>query len=416
MPNKTRRPRPRQIYSSIFLAAGLFVLISVFPVISPILLSFILILLIALAINPIILKLRRLSGGRTVATGLVVLTFFCVAALTGWAFYQPMKRSTTKFVQQLPQYWERVQKPIMRMEQKAVMTEQRLKREVTTEVAQETAQTNAPAKPEPEPAMDEPTSEPPAGNLMRSGLGALIGGVTGTFKSLAADAASLVIVIITVFVGVIFTLLKPRPIISMMFAMVPEQHHSHARNILHRIVGFVPRWAAATLMGMAIIGVLIFLAMWPLFGFQDALVLGIIAMVFEAVPYIGPILASLPALLLAAGEGGMKPLWVLLAYCTVQAIENNLIMPVVVGGHLKLHPVAVIFSMLLCVATFGVLGVLIAMPTVAIILIFHAELYRPRFLPNVTDEDLDGIAQATLEQKQILCDINDAPSKKPTAS
>jgi predicted PurR-regulated permease PerM len=121
-------------------------------------------------------------------------------------------------------------------------------------------------------------------------------------------------------------------------------------------------------------------------------------------------------LLLAVGDGGMKPLWVLIAYCIIQAIENNLIMPLVIGGQLRLHPVAVIFSMLLCVATFGVLGVLLAMPMVAIILIFHEEIYRPRFLPNITDEDLDRIAQATLERKKVLCDIKDAPEKKPDES
>jgi predicted PurR-regulated permease PerM len=416
MPNGNRRTEPRQIYSSIFLAAGLFVAISVFPSISPILLSLILTLLVALAINPLILKLRRWSGGRTVATGLVLIAFLGIAGLTALAFYKPMKRSTAKFIQQLPEYWERIQRPIMKMEQKAVMSEQRLKREVSTEVANENgAQTNAPAPPVPEPENQE-VAKPPSGNFVRSGLGAILGGVTGSFKSIAADAASIALVIITTFFSAIFMLLKPRPVISMIFATVPEQHHTRARNILHRIVDFVPRWALATLTGMTIIGVLIFLAMWPLFGFQDALVLGLIALVFEAVPYIGPILASVPALLLAVGDGGMKPLWVLIAYCIIQAIENNLIMPLVIGGQLRLHPVAVIFSMLLCVATFGVLGVLLAMPMVAIILIFHEEIYRPRFLPNITDEDLDRIAQATLERKKVLCDIKDAPEKKPDES
>ena len=139
-----------------------------------------------------------------------------------------------------------------------------------------------------------------------------------------------------------------------------------------------------------------------------ALVLGLIALVFEAVPYIGPILAAVPALLLSTGEGGLMPLWVLIAYLTVQALENNLIMPVVVGGQLQLHPVAVIFSMLLCVTVFGVLGVLIAMPMVAVFMIFHEEVYRPRFLPNVTDEDLDRIGRTTLDKRAVL-----SPEEKP---
>jgi predicted PurR-regulated permease PerM len=58
---------------------------------------------------------------------------------------------------------------------------------------------------------------------------------------------------------------------------------------------------------------------------------------------------------------------------------------------MKLHPLAVIFSLLLCVADFGVLGVLIAAPMVAILDILHDELYRKRYIPTVTDADLDRL-------------------------
>ena len=62
-------------------------------------------------------------------------------------------------------------------------------------------------------------------------------------------------------------------------------------------------------------------------------------------------------------------------------------------------PLAVIFSMLLCVAAFGVLGVLVAAPLVAIVSILHDELYRKRFLPDVTDADLDRLSRKALHEK-----------------
>jgi predicted PurR-regulated permease PerM len=149
-------------------------------------------------------------------------------------------------------------------------------------------------------------------------------------------------------------------------------------------------------LGMFVVGVLVFTAMWPIFGFQDALVLGIIAFLFEAVPYVGPVLSGIPALLLAAGEGGWAPLWVVIAYVLMQLLEHNVISPVIVAGRLRQHPVAVIFSVLFCVAAFGVLGVLLAVPLVAMIHIVHQEVYRPRFLPGITDDDLDRIARSIL--------------------
>ena len=92
-------------------------------------------------------------------------------------------------------------------------------------------------------------------------------------------------------------------------------------------------------------------------------------------------------------------LWVVLAYLGIQALENNVITPFIMAREMKLHPVAVIFSMLLCVAAFGVLGVLVAAPLVAIVDIMHDELFRKRFLPTVTDSDLDRLARKSLHEK-----------------
>jgi len=192
--------------------------------------------------------------------------------------------------------------------------------------------------------------------------------------------------------------MKPRPIFGALFLLVPERHHGQALTIVQRIVAFVPRWAGATLLEMATIALLVFLLMWPIFGFMNALALGLIAGMLEAVPYLGPLLAAVPALLLAISKGGMTPVWVALAYTLVQALENNVILPFIMARNMKLHPVAVIFSMLFCVAAFGVLGVLVAAPMVAIVSILHEELYRKRFLRNTTDADLDRLARKALHE------------------
>ena len=94
----------------------------------------------------------------------------------------------------------------------------------------------------------------------------------------------------------------------------------------------------------------------------------------------------------------MAPLWVILAYVGIQVLENNVILPLIMARGMKLHPLAVILSMLLCVAAFGLLGVLVAAPLVAIVAIVHDELYRKRFLPTVTDAELDRLARQALRE------------------
>ncbi|OGR12788.1 MAG: AI-2E family transporter [Deltaproteobacteria bacterium RIFOXYB12_FULL_58_9] len=431
--------KPPSVSFYVLLAAALFVFIEAFTLLSPILLSLLLTLLISLAVNPVISWMRRaFTGGRKVATGLVTATLVLIMALTGWAFFVPMQASVSKLVDQLPTYWERLQKPLIRMEQQAVRSEEKLQAEVTTETAQtalaedkpEAASsdgkpeaTSSDGKPEAAPKTTEPASpkpvvaqrvtEPdspkpeaeaasptpaPESGSFRSSLGQTLQGVAGGFASAAFNAAQIMVVLVTVFFGVTFTLMNPRPIFGAMFSLVPERHHDQALTILQRIGKFVPSWAGATLLGMLTIGLLVFLVMWPILGFMDALVLGLIACVLEAVPYLGPLLAAVPGLLLALGKGGMAPLWVLLAYAIIQALENNVILPLIMSRGMKLHPLAVIFSMLLCVAAFGVLGVLVAAPLVAIVDILHDELYRKRLLPTTTDADLERLARKALHE------------------
>jgi predicted PurR-regulated permease PerM len=83
----------------------------------------------------------------------------------------------------------------------------------------------------------------------------------------------------------------------------------------------------------------------------------------------------------------------------IQAVESNVTTPLIMASAMKLHPVAVLFSMLLCVAAFGVLGVLVTAPMVAFVNILHDELYQKRFLPTVTDTDLDRMARKALHEK-----------------
>lgn len=401
MPEKKLRP----VALYVFLGAALYAVIQAHSLLSPILLSLLLILLITLAVNPIISHMRSWAGGRKRATGLVLAGVLTFGGLAVWTAVVPLKQAVTTLSEKLPAYWERLQKPLIKMEQKGVISEEKLQVEVSKEIARETPEAGVPAPAPPRkvpPRAGIPTPPDKAEGSLRSSLGGLIQGVFGQMKGIAQNTTEMLIVLITVFFGVTFTLMDPRPIFGALFAVVPERHHLRALAILVRIARFVPRWAASVLLSMLTIGSLFFLLMWPIFGFGDALMLGLVAFLLSAIPFLGPLLTLIPALLLAIGEGGMTPVWVLLAYGAVQALEGNVILPIIMSRGMKLHPLAVIFSMLLSVTAFGVLGVLIAAPLVAIVGILHEELYRKRFLPTVSDEDLDRLARVALLEKKTV--------------
>jgi predicted PurR-regulated permease PerM len=363
--------KARSIYPAIFLVAGLYVCISNFELASPILLSFFLILLIALALNPVVMTLRKFISRRDVATALMALVFLVFLGAAAWAFYSPLKRSIGQFAHRLPEYWRKIEAPMQHFE-----------RQISG--GSEPPKTGLP----PGSVTTPTTGLHVDGSQIYSSAGKIL-------QLVVSNTAGMAMVALTVFVGVIYTLLNPRPLFRAFFSLVPEEHHSQALRIACRISAFVPRWAMAMVTGMAIIGVLVFLSMWPIFGFQDAILLGLISFTLEAIPYVGAVISGIPALLLALGQGSGTG-WVVLAYVTIQLVEHNFISPIIVAGPLRQHPVWVIFSVLVCIPTFGVLGVLLAVPLVATIEILHEELFRPRFLPHTTDLDLDRMARETL--------------------
>lgn len=398
---ETSVAKPPSITFYIILGAILFAFIQTFSLLSPILLSLLLVLLISLAVNPIISWMRVQTGGRKIPTGLIAAVMIIVIGLTGWAFFGPMKASILSISETLPGYWERLQKPLIKIEQKSVIFEEKLQKEVSTEIAEDNS---LPGKPKvalkKKPPVPPPETSPKEVGTLRASLTKMIKESLGSFTALAFNGAQIMVVLITVFFGVIFMLMNPRPVVATILLLFPARHHPQAVIILQRISLFVPVWAGATLLSMLLIGLLVFLVMWPIFGFMDALILGLIACVLEAIPFIGPILSAVPALLLAIGQGGLTPLWVVLVYIVVQTFESNVVIPFIMARRMKLHPLAVIFSMLFCIAAFGVLGVLVATPLVAVVTILHDELYRKRFMPMVTNDDLDRLAGIALHEKR----------------
>ncbi|MEA3337113.1 MAG: AI-2E family transporter [Chloroflexota bacterium] len=131
-------------------------------------------------------------------------------------------------------------------------------------------------------------------------------------------------------------------------------------------------------------------------GLPAAFVLGLLAGVLEVVPNLGPIMAAVPAVVLALIQGSTHwdinnavfALIVIAAYVLIQQLENNLLVPRIIGTSLNLHPMIVLVGVIAGTATGGILGAFLAAPTLASVKIFfdyaHSKLNdRPPF-PETT--------------------------------
>lgn len=97
------------------------------------------------------------------------------------------------------------------------------------------------------------------------------------------------------------------------------------------------------------------------------LVLGMIGGLANVIPYFGPYIGAIPAAAIALTISPLKAVWVLVVFLIVQQLDNNFISPKMIEGRLGLHPVATIFAVLAGGEFFGILGMLLAVPAMAIL-------------------------------------------------
>ena len=129
----------------------------------------------------------------------------------------------------------------------------------------------------------------------------------------------------------------------------------------------------------ACVGLIFYLLLW-LFGVKYSFTLGLIMAVAELIPYLGPLLAFVPSVLLALVGGGQGALIkMLLIWLCVQQLENLVISPRIMGGAVRLHPAYVIGAVLVWGFWFGVTGMIAAVPLAAAlrpVTIFLANWWR----------------------------------------
>jgi predicted PurR-regulated permease PerM len=125
-----------------------------------------------------------------------------------------------------------------------------------------------------------------------------------------------------------------------------------------------------------------------LLGMPLALVLAVIAFIFDFVPFVGPIVAAIPAVLLAVLEGPQMVLYVALIYLGVQQVESYLVVPIVQQRTVAVPPTLLLLSALLGGVLFGLPGTIIATPALVVLITLVKELYVKDTLGDTTvDED-----------------------------
>ena len=149
-------------------------------------------------------------------------------------------------------------------------------------------------------------------------------------------------------------------------SVVPSKYEPYIIDLWRRSEIKVGRWMQGQLLLAMIVGLVVYIGL-SLMGIKFALILGLLALAFEIVPVVGPVLASIPAVFLAFLQDPGLGFWVIVFYVVVQQFENNVLVPVVLGKTVGLNPVVVIIALLVGGNLAGISGMLISVPIATII-------------------------------------------------
>lgn len=204
--------------------------------------------------------------------------------------------------------------------------------------------------------------------------------VTGIFSTTAGFFAALFVIL---FVG-IYLAAAPGRYVGGVARLFPLDRRERAREILTAVVTVLRRWLAGRLASMFAVGVLTVVGLL-IAGVPLALALAVIAALLTFVPYVGPVIAAIPAMLVALVDSPIKVLWVVLIYTVVQILENYVITPLIQQRAVSLAPALLITAQILMAVLFGPLGVLFATPLAVVAFVCVQAFYVEDVLGDRTD-------------------------------
>jgi predicted PurR-regulated permease PerM len=206
---------------------------------------------------------------------------------------------------------------------------------------------------------------------------AILNGDQGAFlgrglRVVSATFGALANVGLVLFMAVLFAA-QPQLYEGGTLRLVPKHKRDRVREVMHRVGYTLRRWLLGQLCLMFFVGITSAIGL-SLLGVQSALALGLLAGLLTFVPYLGPLIAAVVAILVSLVDGVVTAAWVALLYIGIQTVEG-LLEPLVQQRAVYLPPVLLLVSQLVLGVLVGFVGVVLATPLAAALMVMVQMLY-----------------------------------------
>lgn len=197
----------------------------------------------------------------------------------------------------------------------------------------------------------------------------------------------------------IFFAVSPKLYQQGIVVLVSPKFRPRLEEVMDKLYFVLKSWLLGKFLTMLFIGIFSGLGLMIL-GVPMAFALGFIAFLLDFIPTIGPIVAAIPAILVAFLEGPMTALWVAILYFVVQSIESYVLVPFIYKKTVSISPVITLASLVLFGILAGPLGIILATPLVAVLQIMIRELYIKDYLESNLDERSDNSFESRMRDIQ----------------
>lgn len=198
-------------------------------------------------------------------------------------------------------------------------------------------------------------------------VSSLFSRLTNVFGGIAA----LIVVLVMAF----YMVVREEESLNWFRNFLPDRHQQFVAHLLTVVQAKFGRWLVGQLILSAVIGVLYYIGL-RILGVEGALVLALIGAFTEFIPYLGPILGGIPAVIAAASQSPTLALLTVLLYLLIQQLENHILTPKIVERAVGLHPVISIVALLVGGKLFGVAGAVLAIPVTTACSVALMEIWK----------------------------------------
>ena len=374
----------KDVARAVALAMGIYLTLQLLWFANQLVLVVFLGVLFGLAVEAGVDRLERYRIPRGVGAALIVISFFVVLTGLGAWITPTIRRQSVELKEKIPQAVDRVEGWLSKRQSGFLGMVFGV---APADTASATGATTA-ARPDTGRASRDTTvvvldtaqgkaTAPKAGETLRGSLGRQLGGVARYVFPFLSHTMAVVGGLMLIIFMAIYIAADPKTYHRGLMHMFPHYARNRAGDVLSAVAAVLRRWLVTQLIAMATIWVVTTVALLIL-RVEAAFALGLIAGLLEFIPTVGPVLSAVPAVAMGFLDSPQKGLAVVALYVGIQFLENHLLIPMLMKGGVDIPPVLTILAQALFTLLFGFLGLMVAVPAMAAVMVAVKMLYVER--------------------------------------